>query len=331
MREGANVAVEEINAAGGINGKKLSMEVFDDEANPQKAVIAAEKIATNKNFLFVLGHNNSGNSIATLPIFEKVGLPLISPTNSAIKISQLGHKNYFRVCPHDGQIGKEQVLLGVKELGLTKSAILWENTDWGIGLRDYIVGVLADFGIKIIGDETFVPAVDRDYSAQITKFKGLGVDVVYFAAEYTAGALFLRQARSLGFNAQAIGGQGTTSPKLIEIGKDATEGFFTIGLFDPNDTRPQQAEFIKKYLKRTGKRPGDWESHSYDIVYLVKAAIELGAKDRATLIQKLHEIKGFKGVTGTIEFDDKGDVVGKKLVILQVKNGDFVRYFPTKY
>jgi branched-chain amino acid transport system substrate-binding protein len=330
-KNGAIIAVDEINAAGGISGKKLEFIVGDDMANPNQATILAQKLASNKDILFVLGHVNSGCSLSALPIYEKVGLPVISPTNTNPTITEMGYKNYFRIIASDDLIVKQQVLLGVKELGIKKPAIIWENTDYGKGMRDVALKNLKQMGIAMVGDESYVPGVDRDYSAQVTKFKGAGADGVFFMGEYTAAALFLKQAKTLGLNAQVVGGSGASNPKLLEIAGPAAEGFYALTCFDPNDKRPVQAEFIQKYTTRFRDKPGEWSSHAYDVVYLVKKVYEMGGTTREKLIQYLHKVKAFPGITGVIEFDEKGDVPGKKVMVLVVKKGDFQTYIPTKY
>jgi branched-chain amino acid transport system substrate-binding protein len=331
MRNGATIAVDEINAAGGISGKKLEYIVGDDVANPNQATVVAQKFASDNQILFILGHNNSGCSISALPIYQKAGLPVISPTNTNPTITSMGYKNYMRVIVDDDAIVAQQVLLAVKELGFKKPVAIWENTDYGKGMRDVANKKLKELNIPILADESYVPGVDRDYSAQATKFKGLGADVVLFMGEYTAGALFAKQAKNLGLTAQIVCGSGCSNPKLIEIAGPAAEGFWALTTFDPNDERPAQAAFIKKYTSRYKDAPGEWAAHSYDIVYLVKKAYEMGGTDRPSLIKKLHEVKAFPGVTGTIQFDEKGDVSGKLVMVLVVKGGKFTTYVPKKF
>ena len=331
MRNGATIAVDEINAAGGFKGKKLEYIVGDDIANPNQATVVAQKFASDKEILFILGHNNSGCSISALPIYEKAGLPVISPTNTNPTITSLGHKNYMRVIVDDNAIVGQQVLLAVKELGFKKPVVIWENTDYGKGMRDVAYKTLKEMNIPIIGDESYVSGVDRDFSAQATKFKGVGADVVLFMGEYTAAALFIKQGKNLGLTAQLVGGSGITNPKFMEVAGAAAEGAYALSTFDPNDERPMQATFIKKYTTRYKDAPGEWSAHSYDIVNLVKKAYEMGGTDRPSLIKKLHEVKAFPGVTGTIEFDAKGDVSGKNVMVLVVKGGKFNTSVPTKY
>jgi branched-chain amino acid transport system substrate-binding protein len=211
-------------------------------------------------------------------------------------------------------------------------AVIWENTDYGRGCHDVAVKTISELGAKVLGDESYVPAIDRDYSSQITKFKGLGVDCVLFLGEYTAGALFLMQSANLGFNAQVVGSGGCSNPKLIEIAGEASEGFYAISSFDPNDKRPKQAKFIESFETLSKDKPGEWGAHAYDVVYVVKKAIEMGGTTREKLIETLHRSDfEYDGVTGLTKFDEYGDVPGKGAVVLKVKGGEFTTFIPTKY
>ena len=332
IQNAAKLAVQEINGSGGVGGKEFEFIVGDDVANPNQAVLIAQKFGSNKDILFVLGHNNSSCSISALPTWEKAGIPVISPTNTNPTITALGHKNYFRVIVNDDLIIKQLSELAVVELGFKNIAVIWENSDYGKGMRDVAVKVVPELGAKILADETYVPAVDRDYSAQITKFKGAGVDCVLFLGEYTAGALFLKQAVNLGFNAKVVGSSGCSNPKLIEIAGEAAEGFYATSGFDPNDKREQQAKFIKGFEASSKDKPGEWGAHAYDIVYMVKKAIEMGGTTREKLIQVLHQDDfEYDGVTGRIKFDANGDVPGKFSLVLKVEGGEFTTFVPTKF
>jgi len=326
MKSGAQIAVNEINSKGGIDGKKLVFDVADDVGTPNQAVMIAQKYSLDKDLLFVLGHNNSSCSIAALPIWEKVGLPVISPSNTAANITRLGHKNYFRIIANDDIMTKKLVELAVKVLGMKRPALIWENSDYGKGMRDIALKTIPELGVKVIANDSFISGVDRDYSAIITKYKGLNVDGVLILGDYTAGGLFAKQARNLGFNAKLVGSSSCSHVKLIEIGGKATENFYVTAPFDPFDKRPKQAAFIENFLKFTKERPGEWGAHAYDIVYLVKDAYKNGGKDRVSLIKALHDLKEFKGVTGDFRFDKYGDVPNKKITVIVVKNGKFVNY-----
>jgi len=332
MQNATKLAVQEINGSGGVDGKEFEFIVGDDVANPNQAVMLAQKFSSNKDILFVLGHNNSSCSISALPTWEKAGIPLISPTNTNPTITKLGHKNYFRVIANDDIMINQLSKLAVIELGFKNLAVIWENSDYGKGMRDVAVKAIPELGAKVLGDETYVPAVDRDYSSQITKFKGAGVDCVLFLGEYTAGALFLKQSKNLGFNAKVVGSSGCSNPKLIEIAGEASEGFYAISGFDPNDKREKQAKFIKGFETLSKDKPGEWGAHAYDIVYMVKKAIEMGGTTREKLIQVLHQDDfEYDGVTGMIKFDVNGDVPGKNSLVLKVKGGEFTTFVPSKF
>lgn len=326
MKAGAQLAVDEINAKGGINGKKLTFEVADDMATPNQAVIVAQKLSLDKKIMFVLGHNNSSCSIAALPMWEKAGIPVISPSNTNPTLTRLGHKNYFRVVVNDDIMVSQVCKLAVKDLKVKKPALVWENSDYGKGMKDVALKTLPTLGVSLVGEESYVPGVDRDYSAIVTKFKGLGADGVLFLGDYTGAALLAKQAANLNYKAKIVGASSIAHPKLIEIGGKAVEGVVSVTSFDPNDLRTKQAAFIKKYDSINKEKPGEWGAHAYDIVYLIKAAVEAGATDRASLIAKLKGGKSFDGVTGNIKFDQYGDVPDKKAFVITVKNGSFVSY-----
>lgn len=326
MKSGAKIAIDEINASGGVDGKKMEFEVADDVGTPNQATLIAQKYSLDRNLLFVLGHNNSSCSIASLPIWEKAGLAVISPSNTSPTITQLGHKNYFRVIANDDIMSRQVVQVAVNTLGMKKPAVIWENSDYGKGMRDVAMDELPKLNVEAVAEDSFISGVDRDYSAIITKYKGAGVDGVIFLGDYTGGGLFAKQARNLAFDVKLVGGSSCSHPKLIELGGEGAEGFHVIAPFDPFDERPRQAAFINTFLKEAGERPGEWSTHAYDIVHMVKAAYEEGGKDKAKLIGALHDLKGFEGITGNLEFNEFGDVMDKKAIVIRVKDGKFERF-----
>ncbi len=330
-KNGAQIAVDEINANGGVNGKKLEFIVGDDDQNPNLATVLAQKVSSDKGVKFVLGHINSSCSIASLPIYEKFGLALISGSNTNVQLTRMGHSNYFRICTPDNLIVAEIARLGIKEFGIKRPAVVWENSDYGKGLRDDLVKTLNEEGLKLQAEATYLPGKDRDFSAYITKFKGKNVDCVYLMGTYTAAGLFLKQAKTFGLKATKIGSSGMASAKVIDIaGKAASEGFIVVTPYNPNDKRPAQSKFNQEYIRRYNEKPTEWSSHAYDIVYVAKQAIEKGDDSRKGIIQALHEVE-YTGVTGEIKFDQYGDVPNKKQMVLRVENGAFASYFPKSY
>lgn len=330
-KNAVQIAVDEINASGGVKGKKLAFIVGDDDQNPNLATVLAQKVTSNKDILFAVGHINSSCSIAALPIYEKAQMALISGSNTNVQLTKMGHHNYFRICTPDNIIVAEIAKLGIKEFGIKRPALVWENSDYGKGLRDDLAKTIKEEGLELQAEATYLPGVDRDFSAHITKFKGKNVDCVYLLGTYTAAGLFLKQAQTLGLKALMIGSSGMASEKVIDIaGKKAAEGFVVVTPYNPNDERPMQAKFNTEYQKRFHEKPTEWSSHAYDIVYVVKQAIEKGGTDRAKLIQTLRDVV-YSGITGDIKFDKNGDVPDKKQMVLRVEDGAFKGYFPKNY
>jgi branched-chain amino acid transport system substrate-binding protein len=325
--EATKLAVKEINESGGVNGKELEFLVGDDQANANQAVLLAQKFSTNKDILAILGPNNSSCAIASLPIYEKAGIMMLSPTTSNPKVTHLGHKNFARIYITDDIQAVNIAKFACVEYGYKKIGIIWENTDFGKGVRDLAAEAIPGLGGKVLGDESFVSAVDRDFSSIITKFKGLGIDCVIFVGVYTSSALFMVQSRNLGYNVPVVDSQ--THPKFVEIAGKAGEGFVAVSNFNPYDERPKQAEFIQRYKDFTslGDSVGEWGAHAYDVVYVLKKAIEMGGTTREKLIEAFHNPNlQYDGITGFIKFNEYGDVVGKKSIFLIVKNGKFVNY-----
>ncbi len=330
-KNGAQIAVDEINAGGGVNGKKLEFTVGDDDQNPNLATILAQKISSDKEIGFVVGHINSSCSISSLPTYEKAKLALISGSNTNVQLTKMGHKNYYRICTPDNVVVKEIGLLGIKEFGIKRPAIVWENSDYGKGLRDDLEKTLKEAGLALQAEATYLPGQDRDFSSHITKFKGENVDGVYLMGTYTAAGLFLKQAKTFGFKATFIGSSGMASQMVVDIaGKDAAEGFVVVTPYNPNDNREKQAKFNAEYEKRFKEKPTEWSSHAYDIVYVAKQALEKGGKDRESMIKALRGVE-YEGITGKIKFDEFGDVPDKKQMVLRVENGSFVNFFPKSY
>lgn len=330
FQRAVQLAVDEINAKGGVGGKMLEFIVGDDQANPNQGLIVAQKFADNPDILAVIGHNNSGVTLACLPTYAKAGLPVISPVNTAVELTESGFGNYFRVIVRDDVYKQQFAEFAVKELGAKKPAIVWENTDYGKGGRDVTVAALKDLGFELAGDLSYTPGTDRDFSAQITKLKGAGADVVLYLGDYTNGALFEKQSETLGLQATFFGSGDCFHPDFIKIGGAATEGAYVFTAFDANNPDPAIQTFVAAYKSKYDEEPGEWASHAYDTVSVIVAAIEKGGTDRAKLIEALKTVD-LQGVSGPIKFDAKGDVIGKKIYALLVKDGKFTSYVPTKF
>lgn len=331
MEQGAKLAVKEINESGGVNGKEFEYIVGDDQANANQAVIVAQKFVVNDDILCIVGPNNSGCAMSSLPIYEKAGIPMIAPLTTSAALTRLGHKNFVRIIMNDDILANKYAEFVVKELGFKNIAVFWENSDFGKGASDTVLKAIPELGGKVVGNENFVPELDKDFSSQITKFKGLGVDAVLMLCDYTPMALMATQSKKLGFDAQIVTSTGGSDSKFIEIAGEAAEGVLVAAAFDPYDQRPKQAAFIKAFQANFNHLPSEWSAHTYDAVYVLKKAIEMGGTTREKLIEALFNPNfEYDGVTGLIKFNEYGDVSGKLPIFLKVENGKYVHYNLTK-
>ncbi len=226
---GTKLAVDAINAAGGVNGKMLEFDVYDDQANTNQAVICGEKIASEEGYRFVVASNSSGCSQAAYPALEGANLPLISGVNTADFMTEQGFSLYMRLCVKDSA-QTEQMVGRLLDAGYTKPAIFYstaetDTTNYGIAKE-----LIEAAGLEVVGSAQVEPATEKDFASHITNFKGAGADSVIFCCEYSPAALFIKQAATLGWTGYGrYGTAGCSNPQLIEIaGADVAEGFIAV-------------------------------------------------------------------------------------------------------
>lgn len=330
MKAGIDLAVDEINKAGGIAGKKVVVDFYDDEGKPEGAASVAQRIAADSDVTAVIGHINSSASIAALPIYKRAGLTETSGNSSSYKLTHLGFDNIFRVIVNDTEQAPEIIDHIVKEEGRKKIAIIYENSDYGKGALDAALKKAKELNVDIVDTETYQPAIDRDFAAQLTKIKAAAPDALFLIGQYGEGGAIFNQAYRLGLTTDGkvlkVGMDGLRQGQFVDLaGKDAVQGLLIFAAFNSLSDDPKTVAFREKTMKLFGHPPTEQEAHNYDIVYLYKEAIEKGAT-KETMSSVLRGLS-YDGVSGHIAFDENGDVKGKALVIFTVdKDGQFVSY-----
>jgi branched-chain amino acid transport system substrate-binding protein len=325
VRDGVMFAVDELNAAGGIKGKKIELVIQDDKGDPKEAVLVAQKLAEDKRLFAVIGHVNSSCTIAALPIYKEAGLTVLNTSSSAEKITQLGYTHFFRTVIHDGLQGPMMVKHAVQNLGHKKLACMVANSDYGLGLLGNAKGALQKYGGAIVASETYVPSSDKDFTPQLTKIKAAGPDCMFILGDYNEAGLIIRQMKTLGLNIDRVTPSACSNQAMIDLaGADAAEGTFLLGYWDPEKPVPEVQNFVKKYKEKHGVEPDERNAYGYEIPYILKMAIEKGAT-KDTLASVLRTIE-FKGPTGITRFDAKGDVSEKMQMVFVVKNGKFASW-----
>lgn len=323
FRNGVTLAVEEWNAKGGVLGKKIEMVVGDDQHDPKQAVSVANKLV-NEGVIGVIGHFNSSCSIPASDIYNRAGIPMISPGSTNPKLTDNGYKGVFRVCGRDDQQGKVGAEFAKKQLKLKRVAVIHDKTTYGQGLADEFRKALGG-GVDVVYYGGIVQG-DKDFKSVLTSLRETNPELIFFGGIYPEAGLLVRQAKELGIKAPFMSGDGTIDPKFIEItGTEAAEGTYLT--FSPDPTHiPTAKDFIRNYASKFGEI-GPYSIYAYDAANILLTAIkEANSSDSKTVIDKLHSLE-FTGAVGKIKFDAKGDVTVAPYVVWITKAGKFVEYW----
>lgn len=319
---GCQMAIDEINEAGGINGKKFEMVTYDDQASPNQAVTIAEKIAADPTIEFVIAHINSGCLVAAQDTYIDAGISVIGTVLSMDELSDYGWNNFLRMCLCNGDSAKILIDAVMESEDIKKPAVFYANDANDLSACNLMVEYLEEkYGFTDIQTETFNPETDKDYSAQIDKFNASGVDCVFLACEYSPSALLAMQSHEKGFD-PVFAGISNNNPAFIELGGQDVEGIYTVCGFDSTDQDENIQKFIQKYQEKYGTQPNDCVSRPYDSMYAVADAYKNGAT-RENLAQWMMENTNYEGITMDFRFDGTCDDQLARTYILQVTNGEF--------
>jgi branched-chain amino acid transport system substrate-binding protein len=328
-RTAIDMAVDEINAQGGVNGKKLAVIYEDDKGNPTDGLSAFQKLASVDKVPIVLGPFYSGIMLACAPEANRQHVVLLSGSATSDNISEAG-AYIFRTCPRNLQQAQTIADFAFNKLGLKTSFILYRNVDYGVTLRDAFQKAFTDLGGTIVGVEA-VPADATDVRAQLTKVKTAAPAFIFAAVHYPEGSAILRQSKELGISSVVIGTDGGYDPQLLKIAGDAANGSYwvTIGWGDPA-TNLAVKKFMDAYRTRYSEDPGVYSGLYYDAVQVLAKAISTisGPIDGPAIEKALRDTQ-YEGPTGLTKFDSNGDV-SKPYTVYHIENGQFVPFTSQK-
>lgn len=310
---GITLALEEVNAAGGVLGRKIELIKEDDESIPTKGVTAAQKLITRDRVVALIGTYNSAVALPASDVARKAKVPMVTGGSTAVTVTKAntpGDPWFFRHFPGSDEQGTQSAQDVVLRLKKKRLAILYENTTYGKDLERTFREVTTKAGATILSSETYNHG-DTDFYTQLTKLKALGPEGVYIAGLVAEGAAILRQARELGLKTQFIGSGGLMSDKLIELAGPAAEEFAVSTMYEPSTANPMGAEFGKQFMKRFGVAAGTHSALGYDAMRLVADAIRRAGSTDGVAIQKaLIATRDFETVQGPpgakAVFDDIG-------------------------
>lgn len=320
MRVGAEQAVKDINAAGGVNGEMLALTVGDDACDPKQAVAVANQFVS-KGVVFVAGHFCSGSSIPASSVYKEEGIIQISPGSTNPKLTDEGGPMIFRVCGRDDRQGLFAGDFLATEYAGKNVAILHDKTAYGKGLADETMAAYEALGGKPVMYEA-ITAGEKDYTALVSKLKQEDIDVVYLGGYHTEAGLIVRQMRDQGMDTQMVSGDALVTNEYWSITGDAGEG--TIMSFSPDPRKnPGAADVVKEFTDQ-GIDPEGYVLYTYAAVQAwAEAAKAAGtASDTEAVSEALHS-GNYDTVLGDLSFDEKGDVTLPGYVWYVWKNGTY--------
>jgi len=321
--EGTLMAIEEINAAGGVLGKKLELLTEDTQSKPGEPATVVNKLVARDGVVAMLGEVASSRSLEAAPICQQNKIPMVSPSSTNPKVTQTGDY-IFRVCFIDPFQGTVMANFATRTLKAKRVAVFTDvKSDYSKGLAQFFKESFVKNGGQIVSELDFNGG-DKDFKAQLTAIKGANPDAIFVPGYYTDAALICIQAKQLGLNVPLMGGDGWESEKLVEIGKDAVEGQYFSTHYHPDVGSEKSKQFVANYKKRwNGKTPDALAACGYDsAIVLADAMKRAGSADGPKVREAMAATKDFDAVTGRLTINAQRDAT-KSAVILQVKGGKF--------
>ena len=321
--QGTVMAVDHINAAGGVLGRKLELITEDTESKPGESGTCVRKLIARDHVVAVLGEVASSRSLEGAPICQAAKIPMISPGSTNPKVTEIGDY-IFRVCFIDPFQGPVMAKFALTRLHAKRVAIFSSSTSaYSVGLAKFFKQAFIAGGGEVVAEPKYAEG-DKDFNAQLTAIRAAGVDAIFSPGYYNEGALIVKQARQLGITVPIFGGDSWEAQDLINLGGDAMEGAYLCSHYSPEDPSPRVQEFVSDYKKMYGgATPDSNASLGYDSVLVLADAIRrAGTTEHKALRDAIASTKDFDAVTGRITIDANRDA-SKNAVIIQVRDGRF--------
>jgi branched-chain amino acid transport system substrate-binding protein len=318
---GTQMAVDEVNAAGGLLGKQIRLITEDDQSKAGEAATVVKKLISRDRVVALLGEVASSRSLEAAPICQQASIPMVSPASTNPKVTEQGDF-IFRICfidPFQGTV-LSKFSLGK---GWKKIAVLTDvKQDYSVGLSEFFKAHFANNGGTIVSEQSYSSG-DKDFKAQLTAIKASAPDAIVASGYYTEAGLIALQARELQLNVPLLGGDGWDSPSLVEVGGKAVEGCFFSNHFSSEDPAPNIQDFLKRYRDKFNKEPDAMCALGYDsAMILVDAIKRAGTTAGPAVRDALASTKDFKAITGKITLNPQRNA-DKSAVMLEVKEGKF--------
>jgi branched-chain amino acid transport system substrate-binding protein len=324
-KRGFDVALDEINANGGINGRPLAYVFEDSQSDPRQTVTIARKYVADERIVVEIGDFSSAASMAASPIYQAAGLVQFGFSNSHPDFTKGGDYIWSNAVNQKD----EMPLLAdfARDLGLKKVAILHLNSDWGRTAKDLLVAAIKERGGEVVGSEGYL-ADEKDFRSAIVRTRSAGPDSIALISYYPDGAQLTRQIRQAGITQPIIAGGSIYSPKFLELGGNEVNGVLTTVPFYPEDPRPLVQAFVRKFVAKFNEQPDAYNARAYDTVILLATVMRQFGADRKAIKEGLGKIKDVPSVVyDKVTFDTSTRRVADPHVSrIEVKNGKWTAY-----
>lgn len=323
--DGITMAIDEINAAGGVDGKQIELVSYDNKSEPAEATTLSTKLMTEDNVVAVIGPATSGSFKATIPVANQNQIPVVSGSATADDVTVSGGKvqEYaFRTCFNDSFQGTAMANYAASALGAKTAVIIKDNSsDYAKGLAENFTATFTAAGGTIVGEEAYVSG-ETDFNAILTRVRAQEFDVIYLPGYYNEAGLIIKQARDLGIDAPVLGADGFDSPTLLELaGAGALNDVYFTNHYSSLDQDAKVQDFIAAFTEANGTEPNAFHALGYDTARFVVDAISRAESLDGPAVQKaMAETTDFPAVTGTLSIDENHNPV-KAIVVIKLENG----------
>lgn len=324
--KGLDLAVEELNAAGGVLGRPLRLLRVDDEESVDQGRIIAQELGRNPDVVAVIGHLHSYVTVAAAPIYDLSGLLLVSPTVTTPELTQLGYGRVFRTVFNDTEVGRQMAQYAL-DRGYRRMVIYYARNEYGRELANAFEEQAASRGAQIVNRESYDPNLDANPVAAeqtVSTWSSYEFDAVFIAGQDAQAALLVSELRKRGIDVPVLGSDALATPVFIQRGGAAVEGTVLPAAFHPDAPDPEARAFRQAFERRYGMKPDAGAALAYDAMrVLAQAMREAKTTEPDAVAAAMHRLTDFRGVTGAFRFDETGNLVGMPIRKVVVRNGDF--------
>jgi branched-chain amino acid transport system substrate-binding protein len=323
--DGLQLALDEINGSGGINGRVLRIRKYDDQGSVDEGMLIAQRIAADPQVMAVVGHLQSYVTAPAAAIYEAAGLVMIAPMATDPALTSEGYRRVFRATYTDLDTGR-----GIADFAASRFhrvAICYVRNIYGRALANAFEERANELGMVVADRQSYDPGervTARAFSMMVEDWKTLELDAIFLAGELPAAALFVKEARRQGLKAPVVGGDALSTADLVTIAGEAAEGIVVTSFFHPDEPRPPVQQFRRKFEARHRATPDAAAAIGYDVIQVLAAAMRRASSVDPEMVSRALHGLAHEGVTGQFHFDEAGAAVGKHPVMMTVNGGRFI-------